>query len=46
MIKKAYELGEIPGFEVALFVRRRGQITTFRSINDESWWPLKVEIVS
>jgi hypothetical protein len=46
LIKKAYELGQVPGFEVALFVRRRGQITTFRSIDDESWWPLKAEIVS
>jgi len=46
LFKKAYELGQVPGFEVALFVQRRGQITTFRSIDDESWWLLKAEIVS
>ena len=46
VIKKMYELGKIPGFEVALFIRRRGRVTTYRSSNDESWWPSKADIVS
>lgn len=45
LIKKAHELGSIPGFEVALFIRKGGRITTFRSIDDESWWPNWAEIV-
>jgi hypothetical protein len=45
LLKKAYELGKIPGFVAPVFIRQRGQITTFRSNNDESWWPLKSEVV-
>jgi hypothetical protein len=44
-VKKAYELGRIPGYEVALFIRKGGRITTYRSIDDESWWPHWAEIV-
>ncbi|PVH69372.1 hypothetical protein DL98DRAFT_598696 [Cadophora sp. DSE1049] len=44
LVKKAHELGELPGFEVALFIRRRGRVTTYRSIDDESWWPVKADI--
>ncbi|KAG9228715.1 hypothetical protein BJ875DRAFT_489596 [Amylocarpus encephaloides] len=44
LVKKAHELGQIPGFEVALFVCRRGRVTTYRSINDKAWWPLRSAI--
>jgi hypothetical protein len=46
LVKKAHELGQLPGFEVALFIRRRGRVTAYRSIDDESWWPVKADIVS
>jgi len=36
LIKKAYKLREILKFEVLLFVRRQGQITIFKSINNKS----------
>ncbi|KAH6704114.1 hypothetical protein BKA61DRAFT_702737 [Leptodontidium sp. MPI-SDFR-AT-0119] len=44
LVKKAHELGQLPGFEVALFIRRRGRVTSYRSIDDETWWPVKAEI--
>ncbi|CZT52675.1 uncharacterized protein RSE6_14030 [Rhynchosporium secalis] len=44
LVKKAHELGELPGFEVALFIRRRGRVTAYRSVDDESWWPAKADI--
>ncbi|CZT10245.1 uncharacterized protein RAG0_14779 [Rhynchosporium agropyri] len=44
LVKKAHELGDLPGFEVALFVRRRGRVTAYRSVDDESWWPVKADI--
>ncbi|CZT13827.1 uncharacterized protein RAG0_17319 [Rhynchosporium agropyri] len=44
LIKKAHELGELSGFEVALFIRRRGRVTAYRSVDDESWWPVKADI--
>ena len=46
LVKKAHKLGQLPGFEVALFIRRRGRVTAYRSIDDESWWPVKADIVS
>jgi hypothetical protein len=48
LLKKSHELGQVPGYEVALFIRRKGQVTTYRSsmIDNESWWPLKAEIAS
>lgn len=39
-------LGEVPGFRIALFISRRGRVTTYRSIDDVSWWPGKADIVS
>ncbi|CZS99492.1 uncharacterized protein RAG0_07855 [Rhynchosporium agropyri] len=44
LVKKAHELGDLPGFEVALFVRRRGRVTVYRSVDDESWWLVKADI--
>ncbi|KAG4423701.1 hypothetical protein IFR04_003126 [Cadophora malorum] len=44
LVKKAHKLGQLPGFEVALFIRRRGRVTAYRSIDDESWWPVKADI--
>ena len=46
LVKKAHKLGQLPGVEVALFIRRRGRVTAYRSIDDESWWPVKADIVS
>jgi hypothetical protein len=45
LINKANELGKFPGFEVALIIRKRGKITTFQSIEDDSCWPTMVELV-
>ena len=45
LIRKAHQLGKFPGFEVALFIRQRGKITTYQSIDHESWWPVMAEIV-
>ncbi|KAG4426829.1 hypothetical protein IFR04_000260 [Cadophora malorum] len=40
----AHKLSQLPGFEVALFIRRRGRVTAYRSIDDDSWWPVKADI--
>ncbi|PMD60267.1 uncharacterized protein K444DRAFT_528830 [Hyaloscypha bicolor E] len=45
LIKKAHELGKFFGFEVALVIRKQGKITTYQSIDHESWWPTKAEMV-
>jgi hypothetical protein len=45
LIRRAYELGKCPGIKMALFIRRQGKITTYQSIDDESWWPVMAEIV-
>ena len=45
LIRKAHQLGKCSGFEVALFIRQRDKITTYQSIDHESWWPVMAEIV-
>lgn len=44
-IKKLHELGQFPGFEVAAVIRKQGKITTYQSIDHESWWPTLAEMV-
>jgi hypothetical protein len=46
LIKKAYELGEFDGIEVALIICKYGRYTTYRSRGHASWPPSIVEIVS
>jgi hypothetical protein len=44
-IKKLHELGQFPGVEVATVIRKQGKITTYESIDRESWWPVLEELV-
>ncbi|KAH6662964.1 hypothetical protein B0J14DRAFT_495345, partial [Halenospora varia] len=44
LIKKAYELGEFDGIDVALFIRKHGQYTTYKSKDHTSWPPSMAEI--
>ena len=46
MIKKAYELGEFDGIDVALIICKHGRYITYRSRDHASWPPSIVEIVS
>jgi hypothetical protein len=46
LIKKAYELGEFDGIDVALIIYKHGRYTTYRSRNHASWPPSMEEIVS
>ena len=46
LIKKAYELGELDGIDVALIICKHGRYTTYRSRDHASWPPSIVEIVS
>jgi hypothetical protein len=46
LIKKAYELGEFDGIDVALIICKHGRYTTYRSRNYTSWPPSIEEIVS
>ena len=46
LIKKAYELGEFDGIDIALIICKHGRYTTYRS-KDHITWPLSIaEIVS
>ena len=46
LIKKAYELGEFDGMDVALIICKHGRYTTYRSRGHISW-PLAIaEVVS
>jgi len=46
LVKKAHELGEFDGVDVALIIRKHGRYTTYRS-RDHKTWPLSMaEIVS
>jgi SRF-type transcription factor (DNA-binding and dimerisation domain) len=46
LIKKAYELGELDGIDVALIICKHGRYTIYRS-RDHALWPLLIaEIVS
>ena len=46
LVKKAYELGEFDGIDVALIICKHSRYTTYRS-RDYTSWPLSIaEIVS
>jgi hypothetical protein len=46
LIKKAYELGEFDGIDVALIICKHGRYITHRSRDHASWPPSMAEIVS
>lgn len=46
LIKKAYELGECDGMDVALIICKHDRYTTYRSSDHASWPPSIVEMVS
>jgi hypothetical protein len=46
LIKKAYELGELDGIDVALIICKHGRYTIYRSRDHASWPPSIAEIVS
>ena len=46
LVKKAYELGEFDGVDVALIICKHGRYTTYRSRDHVSWPPSMAEIVS
>lgn len=46
MIKKAFELGEFDGINVALIICKNGRYTTYRSRDYISWQPSFADIVS
>jgi len=46
LIKKAYELGEFDGMDVALIICKHGRYTTYRSRDHKAWPPSIAEIVS
>jgi hypothetical protein len=39
LIKKAYELGEFDGMDVALIICKHGRYTTYRSRDHKPWPP-------
>lgn len=46
LVKKAYELGEFDGIDVALIICKHGRYTTYRSRDHKAWPPSMAEIVS
>jgi hypothetical protein len=46
LIKKAYELGQFDGLDVALIIRKHGRYTTYGSRDYKTWPPSIAEIVS
>ncbi|TVY20226.1 hypothetical protein LARI1_G001644 [Lachnellula arida] len=44
LVKKAYELGEFDGIDVALIICKHGRYTTYRSKDYASWPPSMAEI--
>ena len=46
LIKKAYELEEFDGMDVALIICKHGWYTTYRSRDHKTWPPSRAEIVS
>ena len=46
LIKKAYELGDLDGIDVALIICKHGRYTIYRSRDYASWPPSIAEIVS
>jgi SRF-type transcription factor (DNA-binding and dimerisation domain) len=45
LVKKVHELGKYDGIDLALIIRQNGRISTYRSIDHESWPPSMKEIV-
>jgi hypothetical protein len=46
LIKKAYELGQFEGIDMALIIRKHGQYTIYRSRDHKTWLPSIAEIIS
>jgi hypothetical protein len=46
LIKKAYELRQFDGVNVALIICKHGRYTTYKSRDHKTWPPFMVEIVS
>jgi len=46
LFQKGYELAEFRGVQVAIIVFKKGQYSTFSSIQDGSWPPSMESIVS
>jgi hypothetical protein len=46
LAKKAHELGEFDGVDVALIICKHGRYTTYRSRDHKTWPPSMAEIVS
>jgi hypothetical protein len=46
LIKRAYELEQFDGVDVALIICKHGQYTTYRSKDHKTWSPSMAEIVS
>jgi hypothetical protein len=46
LVKKAFELGEFYGVDVALIICNHGRYTAYRSRDHASWPPSLAEIVS
>lgn len=46
LVKKAHELGTIPGLDVALFIRNQGRYTVYMSTDEGCWPPSMAQIVS
>jgi putative salt-induced outer membrane protein YdiY len=46
LMKKAYELGEFDGIDIALIICKYGRYITYRSRDHTSWPPSIAEIVS
>jgi SRF-type transcription factor (DNA-binding and dimerisation domain) len=46
LVKKAYELGEFDGIDVALIICKHGRYTIYRSKDYKTWPPSMAEIIS
>jgi hypothetical protein len=46
LIKKAYELGEFDGIDIALIICKHGRYVTYRSKDHKTWPPSMADIVS
>ena len=46
LVKKAYELGQSEGIDVALIICKYGRYITYRSRDHKMWPPSMAEIVS
>lgn len=46
LIKKSHELGKVPGFDVAIIIRRNGRYTIYKSKEHKCFPPSMAELVS